>query len=70
VPLAPARAARRLLDQYLLACPACDRAAAAHVDAGDAGERLLVRFVCADGCRVDDAVVLGRLPVGEVALPA
>jgi hypothetical protein len=59
-----ARPRSRLLAQYLMTCPSCDKPAAAHVDT-DAME--LVRFVCPDSCALDAAVVLKRLERADSA---
>jgi len=79
--LAPvrARAASRLLEQYLISCPGCGKPAAVHVDrhdelAGDVEAEddgpvrpTVVRIVCPDGCAVADADVLASLPVQAAA---
>lgn len=55
--------ATRLLAQYLVRCPGCDKPAAAHLDESQPGTPVLVRLVCPDACRVDKASVLRRLPL-------
>lgn len=50
----------RLLAQHLVSCPTCGKPAAAHVDV-TAPAAVLVRFVCPDGCAVDDAAILSGL---------
>jgi hypothetical protein len=58
-----------MLDQYLLDCPACGSASAAHIDAtGNAP--VLVRFVCARACQVDDQPVLSAVPHRPTQRPA
>jgi hypothetical protein len=69
LPLAHARAAQQLLVQYLTRCPGCAQAAAAHVDEQDGAMRL-VRFVCPDGCAVDQAAVLAGLAPASMSLTA
>lgn len=61
------RADSTLLAQHLLTCPGCHKPAAAHVDI-TAPSAVLVRFVCPDGCAVDEAVILGGL-AAETASP-
>ena len=53
-----ARPSARLLAQYLLACPSCGKAAAAHVDTDG---MQLVRFVCPESCAIEAAAVMLRL---------
>jgi hypothetical protein len=70
VPLAHARASGGFLDQYLIACPVCAKAGAAHVEWTD-GEPTLVRFVCLSACAVEPADVLASLQTAvEVGLTA
>jgi hypothetical protein len=45
--------AGEVLDQHLTSCPSCGHPAAAHVTF-EQGEPLLVRLVCASGCRDND----------------
>lgn len=56
---------RRLLAQYLVRCPLCDKPAAAHLDESNPKSPVLVRLVCPDACRVDELSVLGRLPLAS-----
>lgn len=49
-----------LLAQHLVICPGCRKPAAAHVDV-TAPSAVLVRFVCPDGCAVDEALILDGL---------
>jgi hypothetical protein len=56
---------RRLLAQYLVRCPLCDKPAAAHLDESNPKTPVLVRLVCPDACRVDEHSVLGRLPLAS-----
>jgi hypothetical protein len=66
----PLRPGVTLLSQYLVGCPRCGRSAAVHVDDSRPGMRSVVRFVCADGCRVDDATALSTVPVSSAAVVA
>jgi len=63
--LAPARAraASRLLEQYLIRCPGCGLPAAVHVDLAEADAPTLVRVVCPERCELADDVVLALVPV-------
>ena len=53
----------RLLAQYLVHCPRCDKPAAAHLDESNPKAPVLVRLVCPDACRVDEPSVLLCLPI-------
>jgi hypothetical protein len=59
--VAQASAENRRLAQYLVPCPSCGHAAAAHVDES-AFEPVLVRLVCPTSCVVDPAAVLALFP--------
>lgn len=50
-----------LLAQYLVRCPNCGEASAAHVDECISENPVLVRFVCPRSCRIDDESVLPLL---------
>jgi hypothetical protein len=63
-------AAHRLLSQYLLACPGCGEAGAAHVDRDVRDAPVLVRFVCPQSCVVSDQAVLALVPAQGEALTA
>ena len=60
-PVTSIRPGRALLDQFLLVCPGCGKAAAAHVDPSVGVRGALVRFVCPDSCTVDEDSVLTLL---------
>lgn len=73
--LAPAlaRAGQGLLSQYLVTCPECAKAAAAHigwVDAPAPHTPVLVRFVCPESCAVEPAAVLSLLPPHPASMTA
>jgi hypothetical protein len=70
LPLAQAKAAQRLLLQYLVTCPACGKVSAVHADRDAEGSWVLVRFVCPGSCAVGVAQVLSLLPSDEVPLTA
>jgi len=59
-PPGAAEAPVAVLSQYLMACPRCGYAGAAHVNESDPVRRL-VRFVCRDGCQVAPEAVLALL---------
>ena len=60
---------RRLLAQYLVPCPGCGLAAAAHLDeSGFAPE--FVRIVCPTACVVDPAAVLALFAITPHRLSA
>jgi hypothetical protein len=60
--LARAQEQNRLLEQYLISCPACRRPAAVHLSVDGPDGPRLVRHVCPLGCPVSEAEVLSALP--------